>query len=65
MAGDSPGLARAARLEEWLRDLRVAPLVEGSSEMLRSQVASPGDRPAVRPPACCELASLALRISFI
>jgi acyl-CoA dehydrogenase len=42
------GVARELPLEGWLRDLRVARLVEGSSEMLRSQVARQVIGPAVR-----------------
>jgi len=42
------GVARELPLEGWLRDLRVARLVEGSSEMLRSQVARQAIGPAVR-----------------
>ena len=45
------GVARELPLEGWLRDLRVARLVEGSSEMLRSQVARQVIGPAVRPSA--------------
>jgi acyl-CoA dehydrogenase len=45
------GVAREMPLEGWLRDLRVARLVEGSSEMLRSQVARQVIGPAVRPSA--------------
>ena len=42
------GVARELPLEGWLRDLRVARLVEGSSEMLRSQIARQVIGPAVR-----------------
>jgi acyl-CoA dehydrogenase len=33
------GMAREMPLEGWFRDLRVARVVEGTSEMLRSQIA--------------------------
>jgi acyl-CoA dehydrogenase len=33
------GMARELPLESWFRDLRVARVVEGTSEMLRSQIA--------------------------
>jgi acyl-CoA dehydrogenase len=42
------GVARELPLEGWLRDLRVARLVEGSSEMLRSQIARQVIGPSVR-----------------
>ena len=45
------GVSRELPLEGWLRDLRAARLVEGSSEMLRSQVARQVIGPAVRPSA--------------
>ena len=42
------GMAREMPLESWFRDLRVARLVEGTSEMLRSQIARQVIGPAVK-----------------
>jgi acyl-CoA dehydrogenase len=42
------GMAREMPLESWFRDLRVARVVEGTSEMLRSQIARQVIGPAVK-----------------
>jgi len=42
------GMARELPLESWFRDLRVARVVEGTSEMLRSQIARQVIGPAVK-----------------
>jgi alkylation response protein AidB-like acyl-CoA dehydrogenase len=42
------GMAREMPLEGWFRDLRVARVVEGTSEMLRSQIARQVLGPAAR-----------------
>ena len=42
------GMAREMPLESWFRDLRVARVVEGTSEMLRSQIARQVIGPAAK-----------------